>query len=79
MYLPSHIYSLPFSVIAANMPRLRPPPNIRHCTTVNDWLQSLHLTSLEYYFEGYSLEKISQLWEMQLLNVTTLLYIAITV
>ena len=57
------------SVITANMSRLRSPPYVRHCSSVKEWLETLHLSTLEHCFEGYSLEKVSQLLEMQLLNV----------
>lgn len=46
------------------------PPRLRHVTSVEEWLTGLHLSHLEGYFEGYTLEKFASLWEIQLSTVS---------
>lgn len=48
---------------------LAPPPSIGHASTVLEWLGLLDLLELEGKFLGYSLKKISTLWDIELTSV----------
>ena len=50
---------------------LAPPPSIGHASTVLEWLGLLDLLELEGKFLGYSLKKISTLWDIELTSVRT--------
>ena len=46
------------------------PPPVRHASSVKEWLQLLHLSSLEDKFTDYTLDKITTLWDIQLTTVS---------
>ena len=46
------------------------PPPVRHVSSVKEWLQLLHLSSLEDKFTDYTLDKITTLWDIQLTTVS---------
>ena len=48
---------------------LAPPPSVGHASTVLEWLGLLGLLELEGKFAGYSLKKISTLWDIELTSV----------
>lgn len=50
---------------------LAPPPPISHASTVLEWLGLLDLLELESKFIGYSLKRISTLWDIELSSVRT--------
>ena len=56
---------------AANL--LPAPPPVRHASSVSEWLQLLHLSSMEDKFTDYSLDKITTLWDIQLTTVSTII------
>ena len=48
---------------------LAPPPSVGHASTVLEWLGLLDLLELEGKLLGYSLKKISSLWDIELTSV----------
>ena len=58
--------SLSLSAIMAAANLLPVPPPVRHASSVKEWLQLLHLSSLEDKFTDYTLDKITTLWDIQL-------------
>ena len=52
---------------------LAPPLSVGHASTVAEWLGLLDLLHLEGKFVGYSLKKISTLWDIELSSVRILL------
>ena len=63
-------YTLSSSAIMASANLLPAPPPVRHVSSVKEWLQLLHLSSLEDKFTDYTLDKITPLWDIQLTTVS---------
>ena len=45
------------------------PPRLMKADSVEEWLDALKLSHLSSHFEGYSLQKISTFWEIQISTV----------
>lgn len=60
------------SNLMAAVSLLAPPPSVGHASTVLEWLGLLDLLELEGKFLGYSLKKISILWDIELTSVSLL-------
>lgn len=67
----------PCSTIMAAVSLLPEPPRVRHVASVTEWLGHLELSHLQASFEGYTLKKLSTLWDIQLASVHT--YLAFSV
>lgn len=70
---------LPFSNLMAAVSLLAPPPPVGHASTVLEWLGLLDLLELEGKFVGYSLKKVSALWDVELTSVRVVLNCSLAV
>ena len=66
-----HLF-LSSSNIMAAVNLLSPPPQVRQVGTVEEWLGMLQLDYLAARFSGYSLQKLSNLWDVELATVRLL-------
>ena len=60
------------SNIMAGVNLLPPPPQVREVGTVEEWLGVLQLDHLAARFSDYSLQKLSNLWDVELATVRLL-------
>lgn len=66
------IMFLSSSNIMAAVNLLSPPPQVRQVGTVEEWLGMLQLDHLAARFSDYPLQKLSNLWDVELATVRLL-------
>ena len=49
------------------------PPKVGHAQSVAEWLQLLQLSQLERNFQGYTLKRVSNFWDIELVSVSYLM------
>ena len=60
------------SNLMAAVSLLPDPPKVGHAHTVSDWLHLLNLPYLEEKFRGYTLKRVSNLWDIELASVSNI-------
>ena len=60
----------PCRTLQATAHLLPPPPSLEGVVSVSDWLESLHLSQLVDKFQGFTLRKIANMWDIELTSVS---------
>ena len=58
------------SNLMAAVALLPEPPKVGHTHSISEWLQLLNLSQLERKFQGYTLKRVSNFWDIELTSVS---------